>query len=576
MIEYLDYVQKGSRVLVRSLSGYIGQTFRREYKDRWWNEVLYALDDQRDLPYSGEYGELIDSLDLANCLRLINRKWAEVFDYHLDRNCRTWANELMGVRNKISHWGQSDLDQPYAERALDTMALLCREIDPEGAEEIRGLYKEVRAKAEDGKTVVAAPFSGLAQPASRSGRGPLTEDSLLQLEGSGKIQKTTLSRKITYGGKTEIYPVYKIRLDALYYNDQNDRIATWISRYEAENGEGSLSGLNMDIYNGVIEDFIVDSNPDAIRKTQNNIAIVGQREPGVVLADGRVVDGNRRFTCLRRIQRSTNVPQWFEAAIMDVDIDVDRKQIKLLELAIQHGEEKKVDYDLIDYAVGTYRDIAQTGLLTVEEYAESANEPVTEVKKRLEIAGIISEFLDFIKLPGQFHVARDYQVYSLFEEMLTSLKKVDGTEKDTLKQLVFANAMMKAVPDQRKFIRDVKTLVGKNLYGTYFEEQKDLCAKLREKFEPAVIRSQQDVAGFVSANRALADELRTSLEKAMLRASSQQMKARPSATVSKCIGQLMDIDTRAFSRMEEEDKETLRANLDEMAKIVETLRGKLQ
>lgn len=27
------------------------------------------------------------------------------------------------------------------------------------------------------------------------------------------------------------YPVYKIRLDKLYFNDQNDRIATWISQY---------------------------------------------------------------------------------------------------------------------------------------------------------------------------------------------------------------------------------------------------------------------------------------------------------------------------------------------------------
>lgn len=577
MAEYIEYVQKGSRILVTSLSGYIGQTFRKEYGDRWWNEVLYALNEPRDLPYSGGYGELVDSLDLANCLKLINRKWFDVFDYYnLNKSCKSWANELMGVRNTISHRGQGDLDQPYAERALDTMALLCQEIDPEGAAEIRELYKEVRAKAEGGKVRVVAPFSGLAQPASESGRGPLTEDSLLQLEDSGKIQKTTLSRKITYGGKTTVYPVYKIRLDALYYNDQNDRIATWISRYEAENGEGSLKGLNMDIYNGVIEDFIVDSNPDAIRKTQKNIAMIGQREPGVVLADGRIVDGNRRFTCLRRIQRETGEPQWFEAAIMDVDIDVDRKQIKLLELSIQHGEEKKVDYDLIDYAVGTYRDIVQTGLLTIDEYAQSANESVADVKKRIEIAGIISAFLKYIRLPGQFHVARDYQVYSLFEEMMAPLKKVGEDGEQDLKQLVFANTMMKAVPDQRKFIRDIKTLVTKNMYAGYFDEQKELGRRLRERFDRAEIRTQQDVRDFVIANRDLADEMRESLERAILKASSQNLKTKPLAVVSKCNEQLLSIDSRIFAKMEEEDKETLRANLEEMSKMIGVFLDKLQ
>ncbi len=573
MIENLEYVQKGFRILLESLSGYIGQTFRKEYKDRWWNEVLLLLDDQqRDLPYSGDYAELVDSLDIANCLRLITRNWRDMYTYLLDRNCLNYANELMGVRNTTSHMGQRDLDQPVAERALDTMALLCKEIDPEGAAEIRKLYKQVRAKA-DGMKIVAAPFSGLAQPASASGRGPLTEDSLLQMENSGKIQKTTQTRKITYGGKTTVYPVYKIRLDALYYNDQNDRIATWISRYEAENGEDSLKGLNMDIYNRVIEEFVADSNPDAIRKTQKNIAMFGQREPGVVLADDRVVDGNRRFTCLRRIQRETRETQWFEAAIMDVDIDVDRKQIKLLELSIQHGEEKKVDYDLIDYAVGTYRDIVQTGLLTIEEYAQSANEPTAEVKRRIEIAEIISEFLTFIRLPGQFHVARDYKVYSLFEELLIPLKRVEN--ETVLKQIAFANAMMKAVPDQRKFIRDIKTLVSKGQYAAYFEEQEFLIAKLRESYDVETIRTQKDVEAFAENNRALAREMEASLDDAMLRVSALQTRMKPAVIVTKCFKQMTDIDPRVFTMMDVEDQETLRANLDQMAKLIEQLRSKL-
>ena len=47
-----------------------------------------------------------------------------------------------------------------------------------------------------------------------------------------------------------------------------------------------------------------------------------------------------------------------------------KKQIKMLELAIQHGEEKKVDYNPIDRLVGVYQDIVKTRLLTIEEYAE--------------------------------------------------------------------------------------------------------------------------------------------------------------------------------------------------------------
>ena len=567
MQENYELVQKGFRILLTSMSGYIGQELNRVYGDDWWNEVLNTLNDQRDLPYTGEYGELIDSLDVANCIRLIDRKWNDVFRYTLPLNCRTWAKELMGVRNIAAHIGQQDLEQPMAERALDTMALLCKEIDPDGAEEIREIYKIVRARAE-GSPVQTASFTGLAQPESESVRGELTEGSLLRLVGTDLVQKTDLTRKITYGGKTVAYPVYRVRLDALYYNDQNDRIATWISRYESENGKDSLSDLNTEIYNRIIENFIVESNPESINKTQKNISLVGQREPGVTLADGRIVDGNRRFTCLRRIQRSKQEPAYFETVIMDMDIREDKKQIKLLELAIQHGEEKKVDYDLIDYAVGTYRDVVQTELLTIEEYASSTNESIADVKKRIEIAGVIVEFLSYLKLPEQYYVAREYQVYSLFQEMMTPLRQLNDSEKQQLKYIAFNNAMMHAIPDQRKFIRDIKNLVKNGTYAAYFEEQQKWGDAIREKFEVFDVRSKADVDKFAEDNADITEELQLSMERAKLRARSQQLKAKPSENVSKSISLMMEVDPRQFDRMSTEEKETLKAGLDELSKIV--------
>lgn len=569
-------VQKGFRVLVTSMSGYIGQEMNRQYGKRWWNEVLDALFDQRDLPYDGEYGELIDSLDIANCIRILGRRWNEVFRASLSLNCKTWARELMGVRNIVSHLGQQDLEQPMAERALDTMALLCKEMDPEGADEIREYYRIVRAKADDGISAASVQsYTGLSQPASESKRGELTEGSLLKLVDTEVVEKTTLTRKVTYGGKTVVYPVYRVRLDKLYYNDQNDRIATWITRYESENGEDSLSELNIDIYNRIIENFICESNPEAIQKTQKNIALVGQREPGVTLADGRIVDGNRRYTCLRRLQRESNEPLYFETVIMDMDIKADRKQIKLLELAIQHGEEKKVDYDLIDYAVGTYRDIVQTGLLTIDEYASSANETAADVRKRIEVAEVMCEFLEYIKLPEQYHVAREYQVYSLFQEMMAPLKKVNEDEKQVLKTIAFNNAMMGAIPDQRKFIRDIKKLVKNEAYDKYFAEQQQIGKDIADKFSAAEIKTKEDVDRFAQENTKLTEALQLSMERALLRSRSEQIKAKPSENVSKSIELLMDVDQRLFSKMEEEEKTELKAELEELAKIVDSFKKAL-
>lgn len=572
MQENYELVQRGFRLLVASLSGYIGRELSRTYKDKWWDEVLNTLYDQRELPPNGNYSELVDSLDIANCIRLIDRKWNDVFKNSLPRDCRTWAKELMGVRNIVSHIGQQDMEQPMAERALDTMALLCKEIDPEGAKEIRDIYEEVRSRAESTYRPNSASYTGIAQPASDSVRGELKDGSLLNLVGTEIVLKTTLTRKVTYGGKTVVYPVYRVRLDALFYNDQNDRIATWITRYESENGHEALSGLNTEIYNRVIENFIIESNPEAIVKTQKNIALVGQREPGVTLADGRIVDGNRRYTCLRRIQRESQTPVYFETVIMDMDIHEDKKQIKLLELAIQHGEEKKLDYDLIDYAIGTYRDVVQTGLLTIEEYASSTNESVADVRKRIEIAAVVSEFLTYLKLPEQYHVAREFQVYSLFQEMMAPLKQLDDEGKQKLKVIAFNNAMMHAMPDQRKFIRDIKGLIKNNTYLSYFEDQQKLGQAIQEKFTAVEVRSKSDVDRFAEDNAAITEELQMSMERALLKSRSQQLKAKPSENVSKSISLMMEVDSRQLSRLNTEERENLKAELDELAKIVDGFR----
>lgn len=155
MAENLEYVQKGFRVLHPIMAAYIAQEMSRVYKDSWWQEVLNALGDQNwDLPAAGTWSELVDSLDVLNCLRLLDRQWGALFRKLLNRDRRAWANELMGVRNAVSHSGSQDMEKDDAERALDTMARLCADFDLQGAEEIRAMLRELRYGTSMGSTSV--------------------------------------------------------------------------------------------------------------------------------------------------------------------------------------------------------------------------------------------------------------------------------------------------------------------------------------------------------------------------------------------------------------------------------------
>lgn len=278
------------------------------------------------------------------------------------------------------------------------------------------------------------------------------------LEEKSVIANDT-NKRLVIDNISKDYPVYKIRLDKLYYNDQNDRIATWMAQYKVENNIDSVDVSDQDNYNNIIHEFITESNKEAIKKTQLNIKMVGQQESGVVLMDGRIIDGNRRFTCLRNIEKETGKTQYFEAVVLDHSIKTNAKQIKMLELMLQHGVDEKVGYNPIDRLVGIYTDIIDTKLLTVKEYADSVNMSESDIQLEVEKANLMIEFLDFINAPKQFHIARHFNIVDPLKELHMMLKKVkDEDKKEDLKNAVFAQFLMQPFGDTTRYTRKIKRL----------------------------------------------------------------------------------------------------------------------
>ena len=353
-------------------------------------------------------------------------------------------------------------------------------------------------------------------------------------------------KKLTINGITKTYPVYKIRLDVLYYNDKNDRIATWISKYKAENNTQSFNTFERENYNDKIQEFIEDSNKSAIDKTKSNIKIVGQREPGVVLNDGRVVDGNRRFTCLRLLNaENTQQFLWFEAVILDYDLVNNEKQIKMLELAIQHGEDTKIDYNPIDRLVGVYNDIVETNLLSIQEYADATQETTVEINKKIELAKLMIEYLEFLGFPKQFYIARENDIEGPLHEIRRGLKKCKTEEqKDQYKQIFFNALLHRPEGDMTRYIRKMADLINTQQESSFVEEQmkcvletvEEICSDENEGKDALEVISQ------IRENEELTNKVNRSKEKAVEKVKREQNKNKPIEQIKKSIDILDDID----------------------------------
>ena len=390
------------------------------------------------------------------------------------------------------------------------------------------------------------------------------------------VVKTAMTRKLTVDGLTKAYPVYKIRLDWLFYNDQNDRIATWISQYRSQHDGQAPDSSDREAYNAIIEKFIVESNPDAIKKTQTNIELVDQREAGVVLVDGRIIDGNRRFTCLRRLAEKNDRFNYFEAVILDRDIENSAKQIKMLELSIQHGEEAKVDYNPIDRLVGVYHDVVETNLLSEKEYAQSTGETLGEVKKRIELAQLMVEFLEFINAPRQFHIARDLQVYFPLEELLKLLKKCrTEDEMEDLKISVFNNILIRPAGDMTRFVRNFKAIVGSDYQAEFLEEQKELAAQTIETLPSEGKVSASVIRDVIRVNDELVQAMERSVEKATTKVKKTETRNRPIQLAEKATICLEEIDVNILLKMNDSELRCLERQLGRLEEAIAYLRENL-
>lgn len=309
-------------------------------------------------------------------------------------------------------------------------------------------------------------------------------NNLMDLVEKGDIVKTGAKPKLptTIPDLTDtMLNVYRIPLKYLYFNDENGRISTQIKR-EFGNLKPKPDLVDKK-YNDNIANFIMEDNPTALKKTKKSIKEKGQQIYGYVLSDGRIIDGNRRFTALRQLQLETGESQFFEAVILPFTYDAKahRAQIKRLELAIQMGTEEKLSYDPVDLSVDIYQTVIKDELMTAKDYSSEANIKLKEVNDRIATVDLIKDFLDFINSPEDaYYIIKDLKIYNPLYELTKKFATIFPKKGPTYEQtketaFILLGKMVLAggdtVRETRSYIKNIVKSSANNDYNDLIEEE---------------------------------------------------------------------------------------------------------
>ena len=112
-------------------------------------------------------------------------------------------------------------------------------------------------------------------------------------------------RRLRYQGDSRDFKVFEIPLEALIYNVDNGRISSFVKSFQKQ--QGVLDPEKPEDFDRIAK-FLYESAPDQNKRTREDIAKCGQMEPGIITADGVIVDGNRRVSLMWAILHDDNSP----------------------------------------------------------------------------------------------------------------------------------------------------------------------------------------------------------------------------------------------------------------------------
>ena len=386
-------------------------------------------------------------------------------------------------------------------------------------------------------------------------------------------------------------PVFRIRLQDLYYNSDNGRIATWISGYESEPNHKPLEEMSREEFNKLIEGFIIKSEKDAtLKKTKDNIEKIGQIRPGVILSDGRILSGNRRFTCLRLLYQKSYAEKfaYFECFILPVPKNADDKQyIKTIERTTQFGVNEKQDYNSIEKLVDIYKILVdpKSKLWSEAEYSKKFNAKPGDVKTMVTCAKIMVEYLEYIKKPLCFYVAREQKLDGPLHELANLYKKVEEKEWNRIKEFLYASlystitnkkartvsvrSLLKAYSDNRpKFEAALSSF-----YGDADKADDEFINSLRSGGESKT--ENHDSTKKSTVPLPMSRETEKLIDVAIVDTQKKLAANKPIKQVDEAIKSLEKVDLEMVPKMDESGKRQLRQLIERLQKKIFKIGNKL-
>ncbi len=275
--------------------------------------------------------------------------------------------------------------------------------------------------------------------------------------------------------------VYKVPLDLLRLRRENGRISSSVKTHERT--VGPLGRADSDAQT-VLQRFLREKDPEKTDELKQLLRAEGQREPGIITADGFLINGNRRKVALSELREQHPADDRFQTMKVVILPGKDDeggpptlKEIEQIENRYQLQTEGKAEYYGFDAAL-SIRDKEESGYTLELQMRDDPQYRLMEtpdfnraVKKRrkdlLDPLECVEDYLETIGRPGEYSAVSSglgdpegrWQAFVDLSKTFWSRAKtdqglqkmgIDKSEVGQIMQAAYAVIRMRVIPNHGK------------------------------------------------------------------------------------------------------------------------------
>ena len=226
-------------------------------------------------------------------------------------------------------------------------------------------------------------------------------------------------------GKYVELDVYRIPIKYLKFNLDNTRFEAQKLVYEKHNGPINISTKRGE---EAIEKLLLYSN-NGVTLSKDAKTLIGdlkrngQLEPGIITWDGYIINGNRRFACLKYLYKTDPEEKYEYFNTTRLPKGTSEEEYFKIEADMQWSKDLKVGYDPLNKYLMLKR--AKLYRMDQKQIASLTHRSVKEINAELAELELIEEYLRTTKDP------RDFSQLDGQTEIITEAAKLISLYKNT-------------------------------------------------------------------------------------------------------------------------------------------------